>query len=157
MDDALVEVLGMAADYGCVPGEGYTRPHVTVTVPLDVGRSSYAVSGGLFRAVTARDGGCSIPGCGRPPAWCHAHHVVHWANGGATALGNLTMLCSHDPRVVHHRGWQVHIGIDGHPWFTPPPWIDPERQPRSAYTRKPWPELPAVPAHPGTHQLVDAG
>ena len=189
MADALVELVGFAADHACGPGEGYTRPHVSVTVdavnlaagggglgvmplmgpvsvaavrrlacdaevtvisldpglvPLDVGRSTYVVSGGLRRAVIARDGGCAFPGCGRPPAWCHAHHVVHWADGGVTAVGNLTMLCAHHHRVVHHHGWQVVIGADGHPWFTPPPWIDPDQRSRPAHTRQPRPDLPQL-------------
>lgn len=33
--DALVELVGMAADHACVPGEGYARPHVTVTVDAE--------------------------------------------------------------------------------------------------------------------------
>ena len=55
-------------------------------VPLDVGRSTYTVTGELRRALTARDHGCAFPGCGRPPGWCHAHHITHWADGGPTAL-----------------------------------------------------------------------
>ena len=38
-----------------------------------------------------------------PLAWTDAHHVVHWADGGATALDNLVLLCR-----THHRG--VHDG-----------------------------------------------
>lgn len=126
-------------------------------VPMDVGRSTYVVSGGLRTAVIARDGGCSFPGCGRPPAWCHAHHVVHWADGGATALGNVTMLCAHHHRVIHHHGWQVHIGADGHPWFTPSPWIDPDQRPRPALGRQPQPDLLEFPTRPDARLLVGVG
>src|SRR5437899_7798229 len=49
--------------------------------PLDVGRSSYVVPPSMRRALIARDGGCAFPQCGRPAAWSHAHHVVHWSRG----------------------------------------------------------------------------
>ena len=91
--------------------------------PLDVGRASYTVPAGLRRALVARDRGCAFPGCDRPPTWCHAHHITHWSHGGATALGNLVLLCAHHHRVVHHQEWDVRIGEDGHPEFTPPPWV----------------------------------
>jgi len=32
MADALVELLHLAGDHACIPGEGYTRPHLTLTV-----------------------------------------------------------------------------------------------------------------------------
>jgi hypothetical protein len=189
--DAFAELCQRAADHQCVPGEGYTRPHLTLTidattlstghgpaaalpllgslsaaaarrvacdaeitpitldehlVPLDVGRATYLVTGGLRRALTARDHGCAFPGCGRPPAWCHAHHIRHWADGGPTALTNLVLLCGYHHRAVHHHGWHVHLGDDGHPWFTPPPWTDPTQTPRPAHTQGPAPPTPHIAA-----------
>ena len=44
--------------------------------PLDVGRASYTVPAPMRRALVARDGGCAMPGCGRPPSWCQAHHIL---------------------------------------------------------------------------------
>ena len=38
-------------------------------------------------------------------------------------MDNLVLLCAHHHRVVHHQGWAVHIGEDGLPVFTPPPWV----------------------------------
>jgi hypothetical protein len=73
--------------------------------PLDVGRATYAVPPTMRRALVARDRGCAFPDCDRPPSWCHAHHVKHWADGGDTALSNLVLLCGHHHRVVHHGGW----------------------------------------------------
>ena len=124
---------------------------------LDIGRSSRVVPRAIRRALVLRDGGCAFPGCGRPPRWCHAHHIRHWADGGPTALDNLVLLCGHHHRVVHHDGWQVDIGdrsdgrshgrsddttaaglagvrgLHGPPRFTPPPWIDPAQVPRAAW------------------------
>jgi len=72
--------------------------------PLDVGRRSAVVPPAMRRAVAVRDGGCRFPGCDRPPSWCDAHHVVHWADGGPTSVGNLVLLCRRHHRLVHDRG-----------------------------------------------------
>lgn len=100
---------------------------------LDIGRTSRIVPRPLRRALTLRDRGCAFPGCGRPARWTHAHHIQHWAHGGHTKLDNLVLLCGHHHRVVHHEGWDVDIGTDGHPRFHPPPWIDPHRTPRPCW------------------------
>jgi hypothetical protein len=86
--------------------------------PLDVGRSTKVVPPALRRAVTVRDRGCRFPGCGRPPSWCDAHHVRHWADGGRTALDNLVLLCRPHHRAIH-RGFGVQMR-DGTPVFSRP-------------------------------------
>jgi hypothetical protein len=60
---------------------------------LDVGRSRRVAIGPLRRALVVRDQGCAFPGCDRPPRWCAAHHLRHWADGGPTDLDNLALLC----------------------------------------------------------------
>jgi hypothetical protein len=97
--------------------------------PLDIGRSTRLVSQGLRRALILRDGGCAFPGCDRPPSWCDAHHIDHWADGGATSLCNLALLCVHHHDRVHSDGWTI-VMIDGLPWFIPPAWLDPEQRAR---------------------------
>ena len=72
--------------------------------PLDVGRRTPVISPALRRAVIVRDRGCRFPGCDRPHSWCDAHHVVHWADGGPTALANLVLLCRRHHRLIHCRG-----------------------------------------------------
>ena len=72
--------------------------------PLDVGRRTAVVPAGLRRAVIVRDHVCRFPGCDRPHDWCDAHHIVHWADGGPTALANLVLLCRRHHRLVHTRG-----------------------------------------------------
>ena len=58
---------------------------------LGYGLTRRTASIGQRRALAARDGGCSFPGCDRPPDWCHTHHVTAWADGGHTDLENLTL------------------------------------------------------------------
>ena len=96
--------------------------------PLDIGRASYSVPQPMRRALITRDKGCAFPGCDRPANWCAAHHIVHWANGGHTALSNLVLLCDAHHSLVHTEDWQIRI-TNGHPEFIPPPWIDPNRKP----------------------------
>ncbi|WP_433261116.1 DUF222 domain-containing protein [Micromonospora vinacea] len=98
--------------------------------PLDVGRQRRLITGPLRRALVLRDRGCAFPGCDRPPRWCDAHHIHHWADGGTTSLDNAVLLCGHHHRHLHHSDWTVHLGADGHPEFTPPTWLDPEQLPR---------------------------
>lgn len=89
------------------------------SMPLDVGRRTKVVPMPIRRAVAIRDGGCRFLGCDRPPGWCDARDVKHWADGGATALDNLVLLCRPHHRVVHNRGFRVEID-DGVPSFSRP-------------------------------------
>ncbi|MET7672719.1 HNH endonuclease signature motif containing protein, partial [Micromonospora luteifusca] len=74
--------------------------------------------------------GCAFPGCDRPPRWCDAHHIHHWADGGTTNLDNAVLLCAYHHRHLHHSDWTVRLGGDGHPEFIPPAWLNPEQVPR---------------------------
>jgi hypothetical protein len=95
---------------------------------LDVGRLSRLVTPALWRALVARDRHCSFPGCTRPPVMCHAHHIVHWADGGRTSLDNLVLVCGEHHRVLHHTPWRVRLNRDDRrPDYLPPP-----RGPRQA-------------------------
>jgi hypothetical protein len=88
--------------------------------PLDVGRRTPLVTPAMRRAVIVRDRHCRFPGCDRPHAWCDAHHVVHWADGGPTALPNLLLLCRRHHRMVHERkGFRLEMD-EGRPVFRRP-------------------------------------
>ena len=100
-------------------------------VPLDVGRAIRVFTKELRRAVEIRDRGCAFPGCDRPPSWCNVHHILHWAHGGPTSLDNGVLLCHAHHTVIHRGEWQVHLGPNRRPAFTPPTWIDPDQQPRT--------------------------
>ena len=80
---------------------------------VDVGRTHRLPSVSTRRALRARDGGCAWPGCDREAAWTAAHHLVHWANGGATELENLVLLCHRHHRLVHENGWTLARGEGG--------------------------------------------
>jgi hypothetical protein len=88
--------------------------------PLDVGRRTPVVSPAIRRAVIIRDRHCRFPGCDRPQAWCDAHHIVHWADGGETGLANLVLLCRRHHRLVHgSNGFRLDLE-DGRPVFRRP-------------------------------------
>ncbi|MGH2654944.1 MAG: DUF222 domain-containing protein, partial [Actinomycetota bacterium] len=79
--------------------------------PVGIGRRGRAVPGQLLRVLRHRDGAaCRFPGCERK-RWLHAHHLVHWADGGGTNLGNLVLLCHAHHRLIHEGGWRT----SGHP------------------------------------------
>jgi hypothetical protein len=87
--------------------------------PLDVGRRTSVVPPAIRRAVIVRDRTCRFPGCDRPHAWCDAHHVVHWADGGTTALPNLVLMCRRHHRMVHQGGFRMEL-LEGRPTFKRP-------------------------------------
>ena len=88
-------------------------PRVTALVesakdgPLGVGRTQRFVTAKLRRALDRRDGGCcQFPGCTATKR-LHAHHIVHWVDGGPTELINLILLCHFHHHVVHDAGWNI--------------------------------------------------
>ena len=98
--------------------------------PLDVGRASHTIPTAIRRAVIVRDRGCAFPGCSVPARWCEIHHIVHWADDGATSVGNCVALCGRHHRLLHHSSCRIHLA-GGIPEFHPPPWLGgpPRRNP----------------------------
>jgi uncharacterized protein DUF222/HNH endonuclease len=162
--DALGEICRQWLDRSARPEVGGERPHITVTVdlevlrgrlgstckfdhggpvhpevarrlacdasvsrvitmgrsePLDVGRRTSVIPPSLRRAVVVRDRHCRFPGCDRPHHWCDGHHVVHWSDGGRTALSNVTLLCRPHHRLVHEGAFRVE-NADAGPLFRRP-------------------------------------
>ncbi len=68
---------------------------------LDVARPVRLFSPAQNRALWVRDAACTFPGCDIPAHWCDAHHIVHWADGGPTTLGNAALLCGRHHTIVH--------------------------------------------------------
>ncbi|MGA7688956.1 MAG: HNH endonuclease signature motif containing protein, partial [Jiangellales bacterium] len=104
--------------------------------PLDVGRSARLATSGQLKALRVRDGGCVHPGCTRTSAYCDAHHVGHWADGGLTALTNLVLLCRHHHRTLHAGLWSLEpdIGQPGRFWASTAGW---QRPAQTAADRSP--------------------
>ena len=113
----------------CDAGKVVMRHDAAGTI-LDVGRKTRMISPALRRALASRDRHCRFPGC--EARRCDAHHVRHWADGGATKLENLVLLCRRHHRAVHEEGFGLTLDAKGEPRFTQP---------------NGWP-LPMVPAGP---------
>ncbi|MCI4011559.1 HNH endonuclease signature motif containing protein [Brevibacterium sp. ZH18] len=79
--------------------------------------------------LTARDQGCTFPGCDAPPGWCDAHHIVEWAQKGKTDVNNMTLTCSAHHHLLDRSEWSTVMLKDGRPAWVPPPSIDPARRP----------------------------
>ena len=109
---------------------------------LDVGRKTRTIPPALRRALQARDRQCRFPGC--HARRCDAHHVRHWADGGATRLDNLVLLCRRHHRAVHEEGFTVRLDPAGDAEFCwpngrpfpavppPPRWSGPPLAPTDA-------------------------
>jgi hypothetical protein len=87
--------------------------------PLNIGRKSRTIPPAIRRALQRRDGGCRFPGCSCT-RFVDAHHIVHWADGGETAMHNLVLLCRRHHRQVHEGGFGVHTGAGHEIWFSYP-------------------------------------
>lgn len=96
-------------------------------LPMDVGRAARTVTTGQAKALRVRDGGCVHPGCPRTAAFCDAHHVRHWADGGVTSLENLVLLCRHHHRTLHAGQWSLtpDTGQPGKFWASTAGWARP--------------------------------
>ncbi|MEW1987368.1 DUF222 domain-containing protein [Brevibacterium casei] len=79
--------------------------------------------------ITARDKGCTFPGCDAPPGWCEANHVVPWARGGKTTINNLALACSAHHHLLDRSDWEMLMLLDGRPAWRPPASVDPARRP----------------------------
>ncbi|MDQ0642263.1 HNH endonuclease signature motif containing protein [Microbacterium murale] len=89
---------------------------------------SIGTSGRIFnalqrRAITARDGGCVIPGCTIPATWCEVHHVQEHADGGPTHTDNGVLLCWFHHRTLHLTEWVIRMN-HGIPEVRGPAWWD---------------------------------
>lgn len=51
--------------------------------------------------------GCAWSGCRLPVAWCEAHHLIHWADGGPTTPENMILLCRFHHGRIHTGKWEI--------------------------------------------------
>lgn len=83
---------------------------------LYLGREKRYANREQRRALAARDRGCAVPGCDRPPEQCDAHHVLFWDDLGETNIDLLVLACRHHHRMIH-AGKLTAMMIDGVPVF----------------------------------------
>jgi hypothetical protein len=89
-------------------------PAAAASQVLDIGIPTEVIPPHLRRAVVLRDKHCGFPGCFRPPAVCHVHHIIPRSKGGVTSLTNCVLLCRfHHLVVIHRWGWQLRLNPDG--------------------------------------------
>ena len=89
-------------------------PFSSLSQPLDIGRTTRTIPPHLRTAVILRDQHCQFPGCRQPASACEVHHLIHWAHGGPTSLGNLGLYCRfHHLIVIHRWGWAITRHPDG--------------------------------------------
>ena len=106
------------------------------SLPLNMGRGKRLFTRHQRLAIANRDGGCTFPGCDRPPNWCEIHHAnCSWAQGGETNLCDGVLLCNLHHHVIHEQsihddGWAIRFAADGHPEYLPPKSIDFRQKPR---------------------------
>jgi hypothetical protein len=99
---------------------------------LNVGRTQRFFTGRQRVALAARDGGCLIPGCDRPPSWTEAHHIDEWdAHRGRTDIDQGVSLCSHHHQWVHRAGRRIVTSEAGYVLHEPgrPPLPLPSKHP----------------------------
>lgn len=125
---SLAQFLDIACEADVIPVFMNSRGGITA-----YGTSRRYASAGQVKALIARDGGCTFPGCDAPPQWCQAHHVIPWIAGGPTDISNLALVCGADHRRFEGRGWDCRM-IGEIPHWIPPAWIDPEQRPLRNYT-----------------------
>lgn len=75
--------------------------------PIEASEGVRTVPQGLWRALLARDGGCTWAGCDAPPAWCDvAHGHTAFRKGGILSPANAALLCRR-----HHRRFDANADI----------------------------------------------
>lgn len=117
--------------------------------PIEVTRAVRTVPAGLWRALVARDGGCTWPGCDAPAAWCDvAHGAITFHAGGRLHPGNAALLCRRHHRRFDGGGWRIHIDGDQVRYQRHRP-DDPDRPDR--------PDRPGQPDRPDPPDRPDRG
>ena len=83
---AMGELRRLASDADILPGVFRAN-----TQKLWLGRKRRIATEAQRAALALRDKGCI--GCDANPAWCQAHHIQPWSQGGPTNLDNLVLVC----------------------------------------------------------------
>ena len=77
------------------------------SVPIDLGRNQRLYNKDQRDLLAVMDGGCTAPGCDRPPSWCEVQHTDRWkADLGETNLATATLHCPADHHIADAEGWK---------------------------------------------------
>jgi hypothetical protein len=76
------------------------------SVPIDLGRAARLYTKDQRDALAVLDGGCTAPGCDRPPSWCEVQHTNRWLPMGETNLKDGTLHCNACHHVADAEGWK---------------------------------------------------
>ena len=112
--------------------------------PLSIGRRSRTIPPSMRRALRVRDKGCRFPGCTNT-RFVDGHHIEHWADGGATSMDNLVLLCRHHHHLVHEGGFDCENSADGEVSF----------KDQREHLLEPSPTMPGVAANDDVRQWID--
>lgn len=93
---------------------------------IDLGTRERLFGAHQRRAIGVRDGGCIIPGCSIPAAWCEVHHVEEHSRGGPTHTDNGVLLCWSHHHNLERSEWQIEMR-EGVPFVKAPRWVDSRR------------------------------
>lgn len=104
-------VLSLHEESDGRPSVSRVTPNARIGRTLSLGRRRRQPSRALLRALWDRDHGCRFPGCHRR-LYLHAHHIRHWADGGATDLDNLVLLCGQHHRLLHEGAYTLTLRGD---------------------------------------------
>ncbi|HWU22998.1 MAG TPA: DUF222 domain-containing protein [Nocardioides sp.] len=74
---------------------------------LDLGRARRLYTPAQRKAMRLRDKRCRAEGCSIPAAWCEAHHLKPWSQGGKTDLAGGALLCSHHHHRAHDTRYEM--------------------------------------------------
>ena len=100
--------------------------------PIAASAAVRTVPVGLWRALIARDQGCTWEGCSAPAAWCDvAHLATPFAAGGRLSPDSAALLCRRHHRRFDAGGWSAVVDGDT-VTFTP----DPDRPPVAELVRQ---------------------
>lgn len=75
---------------------------------VNVGKEQRLHTPRMRTGIGARDGGCRVDSCDRPPEECEVHHINEWVrDDGETCIDDGILLCRHHHMLVHNNGWRV--------------------------------------------------
>ncbi len=115
---------------------------------LDQGREQRLFSKAQIRALWLRDRHCTFPGCQAPAAWCDAHHLIHWIDGGPTDLDNAALLCGRHHTIVHRDRLAGRLTDHGIQWDQRPGSYHPPDPPPGGRSTPTAPDRPPGPYRP---------